>query len=45
MANQMGLQFRSKVGALDESTFAVVSFKLTEVLSQPFHFHLEVAYQ
>ncbi|MGL4923968.1 MAG: type VI secretion system tip protein TssI/VgrG [Aeromonas veronii] len=43
MANQTGLQFTVKVGALAESTFAVVSFKLTEALSQPFHLHLGVA--
>ncbi|HGE8242556.1 TPA: type VI secretion system tip protein TssI/VgrG [Aeromonas veronii] len=43
MANQTGLQFTVKVGALAERTFAVASFTLTEALSQPFHLTLEVA--
>ena len=45
MANQTGLQFTAKVGALPDNTFAVASFKLDEGLNRPFNLHLEVASQ
>ncbi|MCW2474227.1 type VI secretion system tip protein VgrG [Candidatus Symbiopectobacterium sp. NZEC151] len=43
MANSTGLQFTVKVGALPESTFAVVDFQLNEALSQPFALSLNLA--
>ena len=43
MANQTGLQFTVKVGALPESTFVVASFQLDEGLNRPFNLQLEVA--
>ncbi|MCW2478071.1 type VI secretion system tip protein TssI/VgrG [Candidatus Symbiopectobacterium sp. NZEC135] len=43
MANSTGLQFTVKVGALPESTFAVVDFQLSEVLNQPFALSLNLA--
>ncbi len=45
MANQTGLQFTAKVGALADNTFAVASFKLDEGLNRPFNLQLEVASQ
>ncbi|WP_323636754.1 type VI secretion system tip protein VgrG [Pectobacterium polaris] len=43
MANSTGLQFTVKVGALPESTFAVVDFQLSEALNQPFSLSLNLA--
>ncbi|XYQ54394.1 type VI secretion system Vgr family protein [Pectobacterium carotovorum] len=43
MANSTGLQFTVKVGALPESTFAVVDFQLSEALNQPFALSLNLA--
>ncbi|KGA43384.1 type VI secretion system tip protein VgrG [Pectobacterium brasiliense] len=43
MANSTGLQFTVKVGALPESTFAVVDFQLSEALNQPFFLSLNLA--
>ncbi|ULR31208.1 type VI secretion system tip protein VgrG [Dickeya fangzhongdai] len=43
MANSTGLQFTVKVGALPESTFAVVDFELSEALNQPFALSLNLA--
>ena len=43
MANQTGLQFTVKVGALPAPTFAVASFELNEGLNRPFDLHLELA--
>ncbi|MCW2485467.1 type VI secretion system tip protein VgrG [Candidatus Symbiopectobacterium sp. NZEC127] len=43
MANSTGLQFTVKVGALPESTFAVVDFQLNEALNQPFALSLNLA--
>jgi type VI secretion system secreted protein VgrG len=43
MANQTGLQFTVKVGALPESTFALVEFNLDEQLSRPFSLRLDLA--
>ncbi|MBN3344067.1 type VI secretion system tip protein VgrG, partial [Pectobacterium brasiliense] len=43
MANSTGLQFTVKVGALPESTFAVVDFQLSETLNQPFALSLNLA--
>ena len=43
MANQTGLQFTVKVGALPESTFVVASFQLDEGLNRPFNLRLELA--
>ncbi len=43
MANQTGLQFTVKVGALPESTFVVASFQLDEGLNRPFNLQLELA--
>jgi len=43
MANMTGLQFTVKVGALPESTFAVVDFELDEALNQPFVLTLNLA--
>lgn len=43
MANQTGLQFTVKVGALPDTTFVVASFKLDEGLNRPFHLHLDLA--
>jgi hypothetical protein len=36
MANQTGLQFTVKVGALSDNTFVVASFKLDEALNRPY---------
>ncbi|RJL64798.1 type VI secretion system Vgr family protein, partial [Dickeya dianthicola] len=38
-----GLQFTVKVGALPETTFAVVDFELSEALNQPFALSLNLA--
>ncbi|QYM90468.1 type VI secretion system Vgr family protein [Dickeya zeae] len=43
MANSTGLQFTVKVGALPETTFAVVDFELSEALNQPFVLSLNLA--
>ncbi|QOL14027.1 type VI secretion system Vgr family protein [Dickeya dianthicola] len=43
MANSTGLQFTVKVGALPETTFAVVDFELSEALNQPFALSLNLA--
>ncbi|WOY03696.1 type VI secretion system Vgr family protein [Dickeya fangzhongdai] len=43
MANSTGLQFTVKIGALPESTFAVVDFELDEALNQPFALSLNLA--
>ncbi|MBG0752256.1 hypothetical protein Q7O_001708 [Pectobacterium carotovorum subsp. carotovorum PCCS1] len=43
VANSTGLQFTVKVGALPESTFAVVDFQLSEALNQPFSLSLNLA--
>ncbi|WP_017788610.1 type VI secretion system tip protein VgrG [Aeromonas dhakensis] len=43
MANQTGLQFTVKVGALPAPTFVVASFELNEGLNRPFDLHLELA--
>lgn len=43
MANQTGLQFTVKVGALPAPTFVVASFTLHEALSDPFTLALELA--
>ncbi len=43
MANSTGLQFTVKIGALPESTFAVVDFELGEALNQPFALSLNLA--
>ncbi|WP_284602342.1 type VI secretion system tip protein VgrG [Dickeya dadantii] len=43
MANSTGLQFTVKVGALPETTFAVVDFELGEALNQPFALSLNLA--
>ncbi|MFB1118771.1 type VI secretion system tip protein TssI/VgrG [Dickeya dadantii] len=43
MANSTGLQFTVKVGALPETTFAVVDFELGEALNQPFALSLSLA--
>ncbi|QOL15192.1 type VI secretion system Vgr family protein [Dickeya dianthicola] len=43
MANSTGLQFTVKVGALPETTFAVVDFELSEALNQPFALSLSLA--
>ncbi|AJC66927.1 type VI secretion system tip protein TssI/VgrG [Dickeya zeae] len=43
MANSTGLQFTVKVGALAETTFAVVDFELSEALNQPFALSLSLA--
>ncbi len=43
MANQTGLQFTVKVGALPATTFVVASFELNEGLNRPFDLHLELA--
>ena len=43
MANQTGLQFTVKVGALPAPTFVVASFELNEGLKRPFELHLELA--
>ncbi|EKP0279265.1 type VI secretion system tip protein VgrG [Aeromonas bestiarum] len=43
MANQTGLQFTVKVGALPGTTFVVASFTLNEALSDPFTLALELA--
>nr|WP_232487933.1 type VI secretion system tip protein VgrG [Pectobacterium parmentieri] len=43
VANSTGLQFTVKVGALPESTFAVVDFQLSEALNQPFALSLNLA--
>ncbi|NAT78297.1 type VI secretion system tip protein VgrG [Dickeya dadantii] len=43
MANSTGLQFTVKVGALPETTFAVVDFELSEALNQPFELSLSLA--
>ncbi|MGM3189341.1 type VI secretion system tip protein TssI/VgrG [Dickeya dadantii subsp. dieffenbachiae] len=43
MANSTGLQFTVKVGALPDTTFAVVDFELSEVLNQPFALSLNLA--
>ncbi|WP_265434909.1 contractile injection system protein, VgrG/Pvc8 family, partial [Aeromonas salmonicida] len=43
MANQTGLQFTVKVGALPATTFVVASFTLHEALSDPFTLALELA--
>ncbi|WP_023638982.1 type VI secretion system tip protein VgrG [Dickeya zeae] len=43
MANSTGLQFTVKVGALPDTTFAVVDFELSEALNQPFALSLNLA--
>ncbi len=43
MANQTGLQFTVKVGALPATTFVVASFTLHEALSVPFTLSLQLA--
>ncbi|ANE76187.1 type VI secretion system tip protein VgrG [Dickeya solani] len=43
MANSTGLQFTVKVGALPDTTFAVVDFELSEALNQPFVLSLNLA--
>ncbi|MGT4070888.1 UNVERIFIED_CONTAM: type VI secretion system tip protein VgrG [Aeromonas hydrophila] len=43
MANQTGLQFTVKVGALPATTFVVASFEFNEGLNRPFDLHLELA--
>ncbi|WP_263065076.1 type VI secretion system Vgr family protein [Dickeya dadantii] len=43
MANSTGLQFTVKVGALPDTTFAVVDFELSEALNQPFELSLSLA--
>ncbi|ALP41653.1 type VI secretion system tip protein TssI/VgrG [Aeromonas schubertii] len=43
MANQTGLQFTVKVGALPPETFAVAAFRHQESLSAPFTLRLELA--
>lgn len=43
MANQTGLQFTVKVGALPATTFVVASFTLHEALSDPFTLSLQLA--
>ncbi|WP_265453396.1 type VI secretion system tip protein VgrG [Aeromonas salmonicida] len=43
MANQTGLQFTVKVGALPDATFVVASFELNEGLNSPFNLNLELA--
>ncbi|MCZ0793205.1 type VI secretion system tip protein VgrG [Dickeya solani] len=43
MANSTGLQFTVKVGALPDTTFAVVDFELGEALNQPFALSLNLA--
>ncbi|UJR53931.1 type VI secretion system tip protein TssI/VgrG [Dickeya zeae] len=43
MANSTGLQFTVKVGALPDTTFAVVDFELSEALNQPFALSLSLA--
>ncbi|WP_421204497.1 type VI secretion system tip protein TssI/VgrG [Aeromonas enteropelogenes] len=43
MANQTGLQFTVKVGALPEGTFVVAEFALEEALNDPFQLRLELA--
>ncbi|MZJ00147.1 type VI secretion system tip protein TssI/VgrG [Dickeya solani] len=43
MANSTGLQFTVKVGALPDTTFAVVDFELGEALNQPFVLSLNLA--
>ncbi|RJL68336.1 type VI secretion system tip protein TssI/VgrG, partial [Dickeya dianthicola] len=43
MANSTGLQFTVKIGALAETTFAVVDFELSEALNQPFALSLSLA--
>ncbi|MFC3393919.1 type VI secretion system tip protein VgrG [Brenneria rubrifaciens] len=43
MANSTGLQFTVKVGALPASIFAVVDFRLSEALNQPFVLSLNLA--
>lgn len=43
MANQTGLQFTVKMGALPESTFAVADFGLQEELNQPYTLMLNLA--
>ena len=43
MANQTGLQFTVKVGALPATTFVVASFTLHEALSDPFILSLQLA--
>ncbi|MBJ2334075.1 contractile injection system protein, VgrG/Pvc8 family, partial [Dickeya solani] len=43
MANSTGLQFTVKIGALAETTFAVVDFELGEALNQPFALSLSLA--
>ncbi|ATO32631.1 type VI secretion system tip protein VgrG [Dickeya dianthicola] len=43
MANSTGLQFTVKIGALPDTTFAVVDFELSEALNQPFALSLSLA--
>ncbi|MEI7378004.1 type VI secretion system tip protein TssI/VgrG [Dickeya chrysanthemi] len=43
MANSTGLQFTVKIGALADTTFAVVDFELSEALNQPFALSLSLA--
>ncbi|UCZ75714.1 type VI secretion system tip protein VgrG [Dickeya zeae] len=43
MANSTGLQFTVEVGALPDTTFAVVDFELSEALNQPFALSLNLA--
>ncbi|WP_421198110.1 type VI secretion system tip protein TssI/VgrG [Aeromonas enteropelogenes] len=43
MANQTGLQFTVKVGALPEGTFVVAEFALEEALNGPFQLRLDLA--
>ncbi|MBP2851681.1 type VI secretion system tip protein VgrG [Dickeya oryzae] len=43
MANSTGLQFTVKIGALADTTFAVVDFELSEALNQPFALSLNLA--
>nr|WP_246743338.1 type VI secretion system tip protein VgrG [Dickeya oryzae] len=43
VANSTGLQFTVKIGALADTTFAVVDFELSEALNQPFALSLNLA--